>query len=429
MNPFRSSGGARTFFAAVAAVMFLIAGRIPAAAQASPAAHSDIFPVAPHSDVSIEWWYLYAHLTTKSGHRYAVVTSFFRFGNAQAMKDASGATHQPQPQSHYMIYAVTDETDQTHKTYSLADRNSLRMLQQLAALALMANPSNKQASKLLALASENRFPPPTQLIDGACHVGDDPNFGAVYGKIGSLKAEPRFANTFHLNLGGSGTPHVDLTFVGAKPPMYVGGDGNTGVYVPTDMKYVSLTRCNVTGTIDDGNGPETVASAQGWFDHQWGDTWTTTSVGWDWWGVQLADGRDILFFRQRHMDTGEIFSPMATIEDASGNLTVTRNITFTPDPASVWLSPRTGIRYPLNWSVGLPDQGLTLDISPVMDDQEMPVMASGGAIWEGSVKVDAYAGLPGNVDTNGPVKAIPGVGYQELVGYASPVVADQLSKP
>jgi predicted secreted hydrolase len=293
----------------------------------------------------------------------------------------------------------------------------------------MRDPKDKPAGSILALTGQNRFPPPTTLIVGNCHVGTAPRFAAVYGDAASVAAVPGHANTFRLKINGNGTtkPRLDLTFSGVKPPMYVGGDGNTGVVVPTDMKYVSLTRCKVDGTIDDGHGVEKAASATGWFDHQWGDTWTTNSVGWDWWGIQLADGRDVLMFRQRHMDTGAVFAPMATIEDADGNLTVTHNVVFTPDPSSIWRGTTSQVRYPLHWKVDLPDQRLELDIAPTMSDQEMPILG-GRNIWEGSVKVSALQGSPDAAVTSVPVQRISGDGYQELVGYGSPIVADQLSK-
>ena len=174
------------------------------------------------------------------------------------------------------------------------------------------------------------------------------------------------------------------------------------------MKYVSLTRCTAEGTIADGKGNEHVVSGSGWFDHQWGDTWTGQTAGWDWWGIQLNDGRDVLLFRQRNLATGTPFFPLATIEGKDGKLKVTKNITFETDPASTWTSPSTGTPYPLKWTITLPDLDTTLSITPVAQDQEMPVLASGGAIWEGSVKVTA---------TNAKGTAVSGIGYQELVGY------------
>ena len=51
------------------------------------------------------------------------------------------------------------------------------------------------------------------------------------------------------------------------------------------MYYFSLTRCAVGGTVDTGAGPEKITGGQGWFDHQWGNSWVASNDGWDWWGV------------------------------------------------------------------------------------------------------------------------------------------------
>jgi predicted secreted hydrolase len=117
------------------------------------------------------------------------------------------------------------------------------------------------------------------------------------------------------------------------------------------------------------------------------------------------------------MDTGVILSRMATTEDATGHLTVVRDVTFKPDPNSIWQSPLTHNRYPLRWTIDIGN--IELKTSGDVPDQEMPVLANKGAIWEGSVSAEATEGgkvINGAVP-DGPVKLTPGVGYMELVGY------------
>lgn len=376
------------------------------------------FPVKPHSDVTIEWWYLNAHVTTRSGEHLAMIASFFRFGNAQGHV-AKDSTIQA-PQSHYLIWAITDQDTGKHVAYSLGDKNTLDLLKEAATLELYENPNNSRAQALLQFVSKNMLPPPSELIGGNAKVSYPP-FDARYGSAGEVDAVPGKPNTYRLTLG-AGDEHLALTFASQKAPMYVGGNGETGIYKPSDMHYVSLTRCAVAGEIDG----EKVKSGQGWIDHQWGDSWTTQTVGWDWWGVQLNNGTDINFFRMRDLATGKTFQPMATFEDSSGKTTVTRDITFRPDPGSVWTSPRSGIRYPLAWTITFPNQHLQLLIRPDIQDQEMPVLANGGYIWEGPCRVTAdtkYGLKPANA-----AAAVAGVAYQELVGYGSPAVAAQESR-
>ena len=389
------------------------------AAQISPTYLSStpaaIFPVAPHNDVTIEWWYLNANLHTSSGRHLALIGSFFRFGNASGMiaKDSKIKAQQ----SHYLIYAITDIDTKKHYTYSFGDRNTLELLQQATTMALEANPDNARLANLVSLLDQGQFPAPTRLIGRPCVVQSMP-FSASYGPFNSVAAVAGAQNTFALRLGGAGNAMANLTFTGLKTPMLVNGNGNTGLRVRSDMKYVSLTRDRVEGTVDTGSGAQQ-ATGEGWFDHQWGNSWTTQSAGWDWWGVQLANGTDILFFRQLNLKTGKPFFPCATFEDSSGYQVTTHNIQFKTDVSSIWKSPTPGVSYPLKWTVTFPDQHVTLNISPYMSDQEMPVLANGGAIWEGACPVDSYV--------NGV--SVPGVAYMELVGYNSPAIRASLSSP
>ncbi len=124
-------------------------------AGANPVPLSKTFPVAPHDNVGIEWWYLNTHVTTSAGRHLAVVASFFRFGQG------AGVSGNTTPQSHYLIYAVTDLDAKTHQTYSLADSKSLKLMQQLASLAMLASPNSSQAQALASMAGSGKFPPPT----------------------------------------------------------------------------------------------------------------------------------------------------------------------------------------------------------------------------------------------------------------------------
>jgi predicted secreted hydrolase len=70
-----------------------------------------------------------------------------------------------------------------------------------------------------------------------------------------------------------------------------------------------------------------------------------------------------------------------------------------------WPSPRDGVRYPARWRFRVPKEGLDLEVSPLLPDQELNVSVR---YWEGAVAIQGTtAGLP-----------IKGHGYVELAGYA-----------
>jgi predicted secreted hydrolase len=402
----------------------LLAPCLGRALGAAPAPMPAAFGVAAHPDVNIEWWYVNAHVTTDRGRHLALIGSFFRFGTGVSPLDGA-----PIPRAHYLIYAVTDLDRKTQRPYSLADAGMISLLRQFGPLLAAQNPHDKGVRAFLAGLNAGRLPAPHRRMAGAARVAAAP-FRLAYGRGNTLAATDAANTAFDLALDAGGPDKIHLTLSARKPPMAVGGRGETGLHSPTDMYYFSLTRCAVGGTINTGAGPETITGGQGWFDHQWGNSWVASGDGWDWWGVQLDDGTDILFFRQRDLKTGRVFYPLATFMDKSGRQSVTRKIVFRPDPKALWKSPRSGVTYPLGWTVDFPDRNMRLSIRAAVQNQEMPILGPGAGIWEGLCRVDAFQGpapRPGQV-FDGPVQRTPGVAYMELVGYGSPAVRKQLAR-
>ncbi len=380
-------------------------------AAAAPAAPAGSFGVASHSDVNIEWWYVNAHVTTEKNRHLALIGSFFRFGSGANPLDGS-----PMPRAHYLIYAVTDLDAKTQRPYSLADSTMISLLRQFGPLLAAQNPGDKNMRAFLTQLNQGRLPPPSRKITGQPSVVNSP-FRLAYGTENTLAATNSTNTAFDLNLNAGGPDKIHLTLSAQKPAMAVGGRGETGLKIATDMYYFSLTRCAVGGTVDTGAGPEKITGGQGWFDHQWGNSWVASNNGWDWWGVQLDDGTDILFFRQRDLKTGRIFYPLATFMDRDGHQTVTKHIVFTPDPNSRWKSPSSGVTYPLGWLVTFPDHGLRLQITAKVQNQEMPILGPGAGIWEGLCDVRAEV-----LGLGIRQPSVEGVAYMELVGYGSPAV-------
>ncbi len=401
-----------------------------AAALTAPA-HAALKPtpfgVAAHGNVNIEWWYVNAHVTTDRGRHLALIGSFFRFGNGASPFNPA----QPVPRAHYLIYAVTDLDAKTQRSYSLADSHMVALLKTVAPLLAATNPGDKGAMALLASLGQGKLPPGNQEIPGEASVVSAP-FHIAYGVDNTLTANDSTDTSFTVDLNAGGPDKIHLTLASEKPPMAVGGKGETGLKTPTDMYYYSLTRCAVGGTIDTGTGPEKITGGEGWFDHQWGNSWVASNDGWDWWGVQLTDGTDILFFRQRDLATGKVFFPLATFMDKDGHQSVTKDIVFTPDPHSQWTSPKSGVTYPLAWTVAFPDHHLRLHITADVQNQEMQILGPGSGIWEGSCHVEWEDALLSKDGTLFPTqyRDIIGVGsaYMELVGYNSPAVRRQMMK-
>jgi predicted secreted hydrolase len=384
-----------------------LAGSSNPAKAAVPAVSA--FPVTQHSDAAIEWWYLYAHITTVSGRHLAVVGSFFQIGNGRSFIDPS----QPAPRSHYLLYAVTDLDRKVHRSYSLADSHMRDTLEQAAPL-LALSATNREQMAAADSILHGRLPAPHQLIRGECAISDSP-FRIAYG---SDQLTENGSLAFTLDLGHDrATDTMHLTFSARKPPMAVGGRGETGLKTPGDMHYFSLTRCAVSGSIDTGAGPAPVAQGTGWFDHQWGSSWAAPDDGWDWWGLQLDDGRDVLVFEHRDLATGRTFFPEATIMFADGAQRVWHRVRLRADPHARWKSAASGKTYPLRWRILLPEAHLQLLVTPLLRDQEIPVLTPSGDIWEGACTVLASRLAGQKSDSSTDLGVTSGFGFMELVGY------------
>ena len=69
-----------------------------------------------------------------------------------------------------------------------------------------------------------------------------------------------------------------------------------------------------------------------------------------------------------------------------------------------WTSAASGVRYPVAWRLAAPAAGITLDVRPYLENQELDLSVR---YWEGAVRAAGQG--PG-----GPLTA---QGYLELAGY------------
>lgn len=180
--------------------------------------------------------------------------------------------------------------------------------------------------------------------------------------------------------------------------------------------YYSHPRLRIRGRL--GLGGRTVEVAgTGWMDREFGSAWLAPDqVGWDWFGLNLDDGRDLMLYLLRRRD-GTLSHAAGTIRDDAGTRSALRPAVealsrWTPsDPE---FARGGGRPYPASWRVRLPSEGLDLTVLPLLDDQEnrRPPGRPGPHIpyWEGAVTV------------SGTGAAAPsGRGFAELTGYRSPV--------
>ena len=177
--------------------------------------------------------------------------------------------------------------------------------------------------------------------------------------------------------------------------------------------YYSRPQLAVSGTLR-LDGTTVAVSGHAWLDHEWSSEILPEGArGWDWIGINLADGGGLMAFRMRDHDGRAIWAAATTsARDGSIRIHPPGEVGF--KPLRHWRSPRTGIEYPVEWAVTIADRRYRL--RPLMDDQELDSRASTGAIyWEGAVRLYEVEEGAEVGDEAGPEL---GRGYLEMTGYA-----------
>jgi predicted secreted hydrolase len=149
-------------------------------------------------------------------------------------------------------------------------------------------------------------------------------------------------------------------------------------------------------------------------DHEFGSSiLTENQAGWDWFSLQLDDGTELMVFHLRRKD-GTFEQPFGTLVARDGRGIDLSGRRIRISSMGTWVSPRTKAVYPSGWLVEIPGKNMTVEIVPLVRDQELSSGGSTGIIyWEGAVRVR------GSRDG----KEIEGKGYVELTGYARPIGA------
>ena len=166
--------------------------------------------------------------------------------------------------------------------------------------------------------------------------------------------------------------------------------------------YYSRPQLVVSGSLEIGGKTQAV-SGHAWLDHEWSsEILPEDASGWDWIGVNLQDGGSLMAFQMRDLIGEALFNAGTLVEPGDAPRTFSSDeVRF--QPLRRWTSPRSGIAYPVAWTVEAGTR--RFEIEPLMDDQELDSRASTGAIyWEGAIRL---------LENGHEV----GQGYLEMTGY------------
>lgn len=315
-----------------------------------------------HRDYSTEWWYLTGHLRAEDGRQFGFELVFFRVGISPQVTTKSAW----RSDSLYLTHAALTADDS--KSFLYTERRSRGAFEDAGA------------------------------SDATLDVWNGPFRMKREGtRIRATAADDKLS--------------FDLDLEAVKPPVFHGRDGfsRKGPGEGEASHYYSLTRLKGSGSLTMGAESLRVADATAWLDHE-----VTSSglahgtLGWDWFAIQLDDGRELMLYQLKDAK-GELtkFSS-GTYVSVTGESRVIDAKAFTVHPTGWWTSPRSGIRYPSGWHVTVPEEGLTLDVTPTVRDQELATPETTGVTyWEGRCTV---AGTERG-------RVLSGNAYVELVGW------------
>ena len=195
-----------------------------------------------------------------------------------------------------------------------------------------------------------------------------------------------------------------LTLLAEGQPM-LNGESGFSAKAPDPVHasyYYSRPQLAVSGNVTlAGRQHEVTGGA--WLDHEWSsELLPADAEGWDWVGLNLDDGGALMAFRLRDRQGGPLWAA-ASLRQPLGPLLSLPPEAVVFSPLRDWRSPRTGVRYPVEWQLRIGDREIHLQ--PLIDDQELDSRRSTGAIyWEGAVRAS---------ENGRPI----GRGYLEMTGY------------
>ncbi|WP_323890992.1 lipocalin-like domain-containing protein [Aeromonas caviae] len=304
---------------------------------------------AAHPDYRSEWWYLTGNLKDEQGRGYGMQWTLFRQGIEQEITSENPWLT---PQLWLAQFAITDVSKGSHQQDERTSRQG-------PGLAGASGGEYWLKEWVLASQGESLFPATLK----------------VQSKAGDL----------------------DVKVSAAKPVVLQGKAGYSEKSPGNASFYYSYPRLTISGTLT-LDGETRNVSGEGWFDHEWSSSvlaeWQS---GWDWFSLQLDDGRELMLFRLRtkagHTEPENRYGILIE-RDGSSRVLSPAQIRLTP--GKTWRGPK-GQPYPVEWQLKAADLNLVIKAR-----QPNQAMTGRFDYWEGAVSVSGDA---------------KGVGYLEMTGY------------
>ena len=206
----------------------------------------------PHPDYALEWWYFTGNLDTPDGRHFGYELTFFRVGlTADAMERSSSWAAKQMYTAHF---ALTDVEEGKFYSFERYSRDALD------------------------LAGAVGSPFRVWLEDWSVH--------STTGRMLPVRLNASEASL-----------EIDLLLSSEKGIVLNGESGfsRKGNNRGEASYYYSMTRLPTEGTVT-LNGQSHTVNGLSWLDREWSSTQLSEEhEGWDWFALQLSDGRDVMY--------------------------------------------------------------------------------------------------------------------------------------
>ena len=315
----------------------------------------------PHPQFKTEWWYYTGNLFSESDRRFGYQLTFFRSALAPEaqQRNSNWATNQI-----YMAhFALTDVDAERFYHFERFSRDSLGLA------GAKAIPFKVWLENWSAEGSQGE-PLPMRLSAREDSVA------------------------------------IELNLESAKPIVLQGENGlsRKSAKPGNASYYYSMTRMPTSGSIRI-SGESFQVSGTSWLDREWSTSALGEGqVGWDWFSLQFDDGRELMYYQLRLKDGTADPLSSGVLVDIDGS---TKRLSPSDIDIKVlnhWQSSKSGAKYPAKWRLDVANEGISLEISPFLAEQELITTVR---YWEGAVSVQG----------KDSASKLNGFGYVELTGY------------
>ena len=273
-----------------------------------------------HAEFRTEWWYVTGHLAAKDGRRLGFQVTFFRQASAAG-------------QTLYLAHSA------------LLDAKTGRFINE--------EKLNREGWDADASAST------LNVRNGNWSL-------VLQDKTLDLASTVRSEAQLLLHM----TPTKGLVVFGKD------GVSRKGASDAAASHYLTFPRLRCEGSVKLG-AEEVAVTGEAWMDHEFSSSQLDAGqVGWDWTGVQLNDGSEIMCYRMRRNDGSSDPAGTTLVHVLpDGTLKTLAANEFQWQPTHSWTSPKTQTHYPIG--ARLTFSGRTLELKPLCDGQELDGLLSG----------------------------------------------------